>query len=446
MPSYTASIPLTLLVALSACAGPQTSPATGLATSPSAEPAPAAAPPSTTAAAPAGPQLPAISAADGERHRVAAAPAIAALQRGDFEVARDEATALIASEPNNAFGQLVLALARYRGAMEQLNVDVRTVVFAGLGAGGFNHRYMRASLSQTSEALAAVDDSLAVAAAQPAIALELCLACWQVDWNHNRRIDRADRLLFQIETDADGHPLPAGDPRRKPVFRFDRGDVSWARAFVAFQRAALELVLAYDWDAIDELLGALDGKPPKRLVVHLRRPERVARARALILEALHHSAEARARYLDEDDDDREWMPNPHQRSHPLPLPVDAALYDTWAAVVGDLERLVRGQEGLSLSELAALGEHQPAHPLRGYLDVGQLLAHPADIVIPVADLERAIDHGQRLEAALRTLLGKGYRTQMNASPLLGRLARMKGEAERGEESFERKLRYLLWVN
>ena len=35
---------------------------------------------------------------------------------------------------------------------------------------------------------------------------------------------------------------------------------------------------------------------------------------------------------------------------------------------------------------------------------------------------------------------------MRMSPLLGRLERMKQEVDRGKESFERKLRYFLWVN
>ena len=36
-------------------------------------------------------------------------------------------------------------------------------------------------------------------------------------------------------------------------------------------------------------------------------------------------------YLAETDDDREWVPNPKQQSHPMPLPVDAAR-------IGALER------------------------------------------------------------------------------------------------------------
>lgn len=385
------------------------------------------------------------SAKDGDRHRADAAAATAALQRGDFETAEQKAATLVANDPQNAHARLVWALARYRTAMQQLNIDVRTVLIAGVESGGFNHRYMRSSLEQSSEALASIDEALAVASSQPAIAIELCLACWEVDWNHNRRIDRADRLLFQIEQDAAGQPLPEGDPRRKPTFRFDHGDVSWARAFTSFQRAALELVLAYDWDGVDDLVRSIEGKPPKQLVIRLKSPERVARARGLLLDGLRHSADARERYLAETDDDREWMPSPRQRSHPLPLPVDEALYDTWGAVVGDLERLVRGEEGLSVRELAQLGDHQRKQPPGGYLDIGHLLSKPGDIVIPVAQLEQAFD-GNRLEPALRSLLGAAYRRQMKQSPLPSRLARMKGEMERGEEGFERKLRYLLWVN
>jgi hypothetical protein len=35
---------------------------------------------------------------------------------------------------------------------------------------------------------------------------------------------------------------------------------------------------------------------------------------------------------------------------------------------------------------------------------------------------------------------------MKPSPLPKRIARMKGEVERSEETFGRKLRYLFWLN
>jgi hypothetical protein len=39
-----------------------------------------------------------------------------------------------------------------------------------------------------------------------------------------------------------------------------------------------------------------------------------------------------------------------------------------------------------------------------------------------------------------------YRPFMTPTPLIQRVSRMKNEISRGEESFERKLRYLLWLN
>jgi hypothetical protein len=44
------------------------------------------------------------------------------------------------------------------------------------------------------------------------------------------------------------------------------------------------------------------------------------------------------------------------------------------------------------------------------------------------------------------LLGNGYATHMRASAIVGRLQRMKHELDHGEDTFDRKLRYLLWLN
>jgi hypothetical protein len=51
-----------------------------------------------------------------------------------------------------------------------------------------------------------------------------------------------------------------------------------------------------------------------------------------------------------------------------------------------------------------------------------------------------------VEKALREIFGDKVRPSMTPSPLLGRLQRVKGEIDRGHESFERKLRYLRWLN
>jgi hypothetical protein len=44
------------------------------------------------------------------------------------------------------------------------------------------------------------------------------------------------------------------------------------------------------------------------------------------------------------------------------------------------------------------------------------------------------------------VLGNGYAIAKRASPLVGRLQRMKRELSAGNDTFERKLRYFLWLN
>jgi hypothetical protein len=376
--------------------------------------------------------------------KTAAAPAVSALRDGAFERAAKQAEDELRADGANPDARLVRAITTYKRSMHQLSLDVRTVVIGGIGAGAINHKYLRAALEQGESDLAAVEDDLAAASADGSIALELCIACWEIDWNGNGRIDEGDRLLFQIERDADGKPLPDDDPRRKPTFRFDVGDVAWARAFVSFQRALIDVVLAYDWSEIDPLLRS-DGDRPDRIVLRLAHPDRIAQARERILEGLDRSDDARRAYLAETDDDREWVPNPRQKSHPMPLPVDQPLYDTWEAVVGDLRRLVRGDEGLAVADLVALDEDHPSHVPRGFIDLGGLLSRPHDVSLTTRDVE-TLDEGHDPEAMLSALLGDHYVASMRPSPLPGRLARMKREIERHEEGLERKLRYLFWLN
>src|SRR5439155_5752453 len=140
--------------------------------------------------------------------------------------------------------------------------------------------------------------------ADPSFTLELCLACWEHDWNRNGHIDDSDRRLFEIEFDGHGGTLPEGDPRRRPTFKFDVGDADWARAMIAFQRALGELVLAYKWSELDKLMRLFGRGKDHRLTIHLLDAGRVHRARDLVLAGLDHAERSRAEYLAETDDDR----------------------------------------------------------------------------------------------------------------------------------------------
>ncbi|MEO7732386.1 MAG: hypothetical protein ABIY55_15555 [Kofleriaceae bacterium] len=101
---------------------------------------------------------------------------------------------------------------------------------------------------------------------------------------------------------------------------------------------------------------------------------------------------------------------------------------------------------MSIRELAKvadddLGAMVPA----ACIDFGRMLADPKDITIDFADVVRHPD-AATVERMLRGLLQNGYQPTMRASPLVGRLRAMKRQLDRGEDTLERKLRYLLWLN
>jgi hypothetical protein len=367
-------------------------------------------------------------------------PPIAALQASQFEEAGRRATAAIRLDPQNAQAAAVRAIAAYQAAGQALVDGLVQVIERADALHAFDHEDGRRQWRGFLASLDAIDRDLATAAADPGFALELCLACWEHDWNHNGRIDDRDRKLFEIEYDGKGGELADGDPRRRPTFRFDVGDLDWARAMIAFQRAAVEVILAYSWADLDKLFGR--GDP--HIVLRVIEPDRVRRARAAILAGLDHADRCRAEYLAETDDDREWVPNPRQRSHPMPLDVDARLYDTWAQVTGDVHRLLASEDGLSLREVAQLVDRRIGFLVPdAYVDLGRMLDQPSDIVLDLHDDARPAAHFERI---LRDLLGHGYRTEMRASALPSRLRRMRDELDHGDDTLERKLRYLLWLN
>lgn len=362
--------------------------------------------------------------AGDSRNVVDTTPAVSALQSSRFEEARKSADTILGTDKRNARAAAIRAIVAYRDAA--LDMREEAIAFRRL------HPFRHAQWQRFATALEAIDRDLAIAAADPGFSLELCLACWEVDWNASGEIDDGDRTLFEIEADGKGAELAAGDPRRRPTYRFDAGDIAWARAMIAFQRAAAELVLAYEWSDIDHFFGK------KKIVIRLLDKRRVQRARELLVEGLEHSDRERLAYLAETDDDREWVPNPTQKHYAMPLEVDAALYATWKDVLGDVRRMLRSEEGVSLRELQLVLDPTEKELLPdAYLDLGAMFREPKDIVL---------DDSADLPALLRGVFGNGYKASMKPTPLLSRLARMKAELSRGEDTLDRKLRYLLWVN
>ena len=366
------------------------------------------------------------------------APAVAALQASKFDQAARAAEFALAQDPHNARAAAVHAIATYRAGGNELFIKLEHLVESGEKLKALDHASGRDAWQSFLGKLEIVDRDLAIVAEDRDFSLELCLGCWEQDWNRNGTVDERDRRLFEIERDNKDNELPEGDPRRRPTFRFDVGDAEWGRAMVDFQRATVETILGYRWTELDKLFTLEMGQ---RLVIHLEDKSRIKRARELLLATLDHADKCRAAYLAETDDDREWVPNPRQKSYAMPLPVDEALYETWHDILGDVRRLLKSEEGISLKEAQALVGADDI-PVSGFIDIGAMLRDPKDIVIDTAKLKHDLD----VQGLLHDILGNGYRKGMKASPLLGRLARMKGELDRGEDSFEHKLELLLFLN
>jgi len=204
--------------------------------------------------------------------------------------------------------------------------------------------------------------------------------------------------------------------------------------------------LAFDFSGINDAIH--EGKDAsRRLVLRLVDKNRIAEAKTRLLEAIDQSAACRKAYLAETDDDREWVPNPRQKSHPMPLPVDDALYETWDGVLGDLRKLVNGDEGLAVADIATLLQDElKVSGRRGFINIGAMLDNPKDIVIHEEDIGALDKNVVNLGAAFSSMLGEYYVTSMKPSALPKRLMRMKGEVDAHHESIEHKLRYLLWLN
>jgi hypothetical protein len=371
-----------------------------------------------------------------------ASPAVNAVRQGNFELALRESSAELARDPQSSQAAAVRAIARYQASASQVAAELRVVAENGGRLKALDHERGRAAWLSFLGELEGIDRDLSIVAADPRFSLELCIACWEHDWNRNGRIDEGDRRLLELEYDGKGGELPAGDPRRRPTYRFDRGDAYWALGMLSFQRAGVELVLAFRWSELDKLFrgdGALD------ITIPLVDPGRVQHARELVLAALAYADQTRAAYLAETDDDREWVPSPRQKSYAMPLGVDADLYATWTAVVGDLRNLLDSKEGIAIRDVATIfvGARGAIAFPNAYVDLGAMLREPTDIVI---ELDDKLSHPHMYERALRGIFGHGYKEAMRASPLVGRVRHMKGQLDRGEDLLGRKLRYLFWLN
>ncbi len=285
-------------------------------------------------------------------------------------------------------------------------------------------------------------------------------AAFAFDLNVDGKLDKEERSLFEVEYTAEGALLPSGDPGRRPIFRLDRGDIRWALAYLSFQRALAQAALAYDI-AGSNFRQLSWGRSAR---FRLKEPERIkVQVKALIKAGLAHSRAARLAYLEEKDDEREWIPNPKQSQHGIPLKVDELLYQRWEKALSALDDLVESRTALDIDEICTgvaklLGPQTDAeskaflkpsgHGQR--IDLGRMLSEPRSIDLNLRGVITAPNLALSLEAAFPNYLSK----EKPASILPRLIFESAKEAPQFRAKGQRNLkgamghkaRYLLWIN
>jgi hypothetical protein len=370
--------------------------------------------------------------------------AIAALTKGAMRQAVELGEQELAKQASSKVHG-TLAIARYGAAVEHLLMGA----LRGGGDESSRVKHIQQELIRFLGELDKVQSNLEAAAKDPQFVLELCVACITAE---DSFFSGLPRRSLDIERDRTGKPLEENDPRRRPTFRFDHGDLAWGRAMISFQQAFLNIVLAYDWEWIEKM-AADDAPTDPTLTIRLVEPARIGKARELLLAGLKFSDEARVAYTKETDDDREWVPSPKQQNYASPLTVDAKLYKTWEDIVGDIRSLVSGETGVSFVALANLFKLKGGAPA-GFIDFGAMLKSPKDIVYELGALEKieneqnANTRKQLATKVLKGMLGNGFKTTMKPSRITDRLLQLRKDLDQqgGEAIVEDKLKYFLWLN
>lgn len=387
----------------------------------------------------------------GEVVQIDAAPeptypnAYEALQHGALAQTIKLGEAELAKSPSSKL-HAMLAIARYGFALEAARYDL--FAFGGNKKTGKDFAKGVATLAAELDKAQA---HLTAAAKDPKFSLELCVACMPQD-GHMQLVPEG---LFDIERDKQGKELPEKDKRRRPTYRFDYGDLAWARAMLSYQQALTSIALAYDWSWADRFMGDddqmdTDAKKLTKITIKLVDAKMIAKARGQLFAGLAASDEARIAFLAENDDDREWVPSPKQKNYASPLAVDANLYRTWEDVVLDVRSLVAGETGISFQALWELFEENDPPP--GFIDFGAMLTKPKNIVIEIGAIDRIeIEKNPAKRSAmtvtlLKNLIGNGFRMQMKPSRLTGRLIQLRKDMAGDDELFEDKMKYFFWLN
>jgi hypothetical protein len=226
---------------------------------------------------------------------------------------------------------------------------------------------MRAIVATFLDDLAQVEATLAAMPADAAPRLRLDMAAVRLDLNGDGKAGEGESLaaVFQGVLGANAWPEEA-EPLSFVVV-FDRADAYWLQGYCHALMGAGNILLAYDWEETFDhsfhLLFPRSGLPGQALpearewdalvdiiaAIHsvrwpLVEPERVRAAHAHLLEVPRLSGLSWDAILAETDDEREWIPGPHQSDGAISgLPVTPEMVEAWRRVMALGEDVLRGE-------------------------------------------------------------------------------------------------------
>ncbi|MEK9150140.1 MAG: hypothetical protein AAB267_08870, partial [Candidatus Desantisbacteria bacterium] len=247
-----------------------------------------------------------------KQRNISALQCIKALQAGNMDEAERLSATVLSEDDENPYALLVKAIARYTMVALKVSWFVRTQLLEARSEESL--RYLKDELEDAEKELVSIEsdlDKINSLDQVNQISLNLCPACWKIDWNRDGEFDERDERLLSVDTDVDGKEISHDDPRRKPIIRFDRGDILWAQAYINNQLATLNIILAFHWG---DILSIAENREQKQIIrIRLSESYRIKESRDYFLKGIALADKARQAYLAEKDDDCEWIPNPKQK-------------------------------------------------------------------------------------------------------------------------------------
>lgn len=239
------------------------------------------------------------------------------------------------------------------------------------------------------EALATADETLAAVDGDFGCVIDLRTLRFDIDSSGVADDDETLNVLFMLLPMADRWNEDAGAWERVRlvegplVVRFDRGDAEWLRGYCHVMMAIGDWMLAHDgrelfdhtghiyfpkaqikydylpnstW-TIERLTGgAMDTPAPfdvtdviaffANMRLPVDEPERMRAALEHLRAAVAHAKAMWAFYDAEEDDDREWVPNPDQTAAFGDVVVDAEMRAAWLAFLDESDDVLHGRKVL----------------------------------------------------------------------------------------------------